>query len=254
MKRLAIFTMALMCLSSCVNDDNTTSYASISTQSKGLDLKLQMYLMEEIRTFNDEHFFRVFYKDEVINDFDKLVKKLEEEANSGEYTIYTYSEMNLELKWNIKKIKEVKLNLIPNVPAKIILSAEIEQTNISGDPTRFTELYTQKLTNAGFVIKKDNEYTYYKEFDEVADAENDLKRLENDSILNYIKAYRYFSSMEEMDYSGKVEIEYSLIDGKSENLTPYSNISITDAFYSYKKTSTPSEFKAEGYVLVTKTK
>jgi hypothetical protein len=254
MKRLAIFTMALMCLSSCQNEDNMTSYATVSTSGKGLEYKLQLFIQEEVGEFNDEHFFRVFYKDEVLEDFDHLVKTLEEEANSGKYTIYAYSEMTLGLKWGTKDLKKVKLNLIPNVAAKVILSAEIEQENISGDSTRFTELYTKKLTDAGFVVKDNNEYAYYREFDNLADAENDLKRLENDSILNYIKAHRYFVSMEAMDYLGKVEIEYELVNGLNESLAGYSNISTTDAFYAYDKVCTPNKLSADGYVLVTKIK
>jgi hypothetical protein len=64
MKRLAIFTMALMCLSSCENDDNMTSYASVSTETKSVEPKLQMYIQDEVRKFNEVHFYSVFYKEE----------------------------------------------------------------------------------------------------------------------------------------------------------------------------------------------
>ena len=254
MKRLAIFTMALMCLSSCENDDNMTSYASVSTETKSVEPKLQMYIQDEVRKFNEVHFYSVFYKEEAIKDFDDIVKNVEDEANSGKYTIYVYSSMTLELKWGIKDVKKVKLNLIPNVSDKIVLSAEIEQDNISGDPTRFTELYTKKLTDAGFVVKADNEYTYYREFDKLEDAEKDLKRLENDSILSYSNAFRYFASMEKMDYLGKIEIEYNLINGKNEELSGYSSSSVSTSFYEFDKLHTPNKFSAEGYVLVTKIK
>ena len=152
MKRLAIFTMALMCLSSCQNDDNMTSYATVSTNSKGLEYKLQLYIQDEVGKFNDEHLFSVFYKDEVLEDFNNLVKTLEDEANSGKYNIFAFSSETLILKWGIKELNKVNLNLITNIPEKISLSAEIEQHNVRGDSTRFTELYSKKLTDAGFTI------------------------------------------------------------------------------------------------------
>ena len=252
MKRLAIFTMALMCLSSCQNDDNMTSYATVSTNSKGLEYKLQLYIQDEVGKFNDEHLFSVFYKDEVLEDFNNLVKTLEDEANSGKYNIFAFSSETLILKWGIKELNKVNLNLITNIPEKISLSAEIEQHNVRGDSTRFTELYSKKLTDAGFTIKENNKYAYYREFNKLADAENDLERLENDSILNYVKAYRYFNSMEEMEYQGQVDIKYELINGKDEELSPYTNDSGSSVFYEYKKEHTLNKLSAEGYVIIRK--
>lgn len=253
-KRIAIFTMALMCFSSCENENNITSNAYVFRETVGIDTKLNTYISNEISSFNNIHTNGLYYKDEVIYDFDKLVKKIEDEANYGNYKLYTFSEVTLGLIWKGTDIKTEKLNLNPNIPAKVILSAEIEQDNIGGDPTRFTELYSKKLTDAGFVIKEENEYTYYREFDILADAEAELKKLENDSILDYAKAANYFISMEEMDYLGRIEIEYTLLDGTNAGLNGYSSSSAKNAVFEYNKVHSANIFTSDGYVLVTKTK
>ena len=60
--------------------------------------------------------------------------------------------------------------------------------------------------------------------------------------------------MEEMEYQGQVDIKYELINGKDEELSPYTNDSGSSVFYEYKKEHTLNKLSAEGYVIIRKNK
>lgn len=241
-------------LFSACNNQEITSYSYVTKTSNGDTDLLQALIAEEVNKYNNTHTMSAS-KESTIADFDKLVEKIENEVetNNSKYTIYGDTWVVLNVEWTQENIKTTKLNLEQNTINKVTLRADILQENEIEDP-KLTQTYTNKLKNAGFDINESNKYHFYKEFDSMDEAQNELKKLENDSILDFTKAYTYFRNITDINHVGKVYIEYTLEDGRKAPFGAWGYNSPDLGFYKYSKSYRDNYIHTTGSILISNIK
>lgn len=233
----AIFSIIAGIFTSCKENVESSSYVSHNIVAGCANLS--ELVKTECDLYNNTHYTPIS-KEATLENFDDVVKKIENEvfANNDNYKIYTYTEVTLSVFWNDSTIKEVKLQLQPNVDEIIYMAVIITQENEAGAIDKFTEILSKRLTAKGFVSSEPNKYTYYEEFENINKAHSRLLQLENAPILDLLLFRGVISNDLGYDYyQGKVTVAYELVDNTKYQGTEYTNFKNESWMLDLTKTS-----------------
>ena len=232
-----ILSLIASVFTSCQGDVKSSSYVNYKIVSGGTNLT--ELVKKECESYNNTH-HNAISKESTLEDFDHVVKKIENEvfANNDNYKIYSYTEVTLSLYWFNDTIKEVKLQLEPNVKEVIYLAVIVTQENEAGAIDKFTEILSKRLTDKGFVSSEPNVYTFYEEFENINKAHSRYLQLEKAPILDFM-LFRgvLWNDLGYDQYQGKVTITSELVDNTMDQGTEQTTYKDSGWFYDYKKTS-----------------
>ena len=234
MKWACMASLIIGLLVSCAEEITSNSLVLVTNQ--GCTNELENFVIQQANEYSLSQ-TALLHKETAIQQFDNFVNNLQDEIEAKKYLIFGNTSITLSLQWSNEIVKETKLDLEQNTPTTVVLTANVTIEHQTGDSTAFIDEYGKKLQAAGLLTDDNSYYLYYGEFKTYQDAKKQLDNMNQEGILNITKLYNYFKSLTGFAYTGKVSINYLLMDGNEAPKGSANTLNAHDSVKAFTHTS-----------------
>ena len=205
--------MASLMLGLCVScQEQIASTSMIQTQAEGCTSQLENFVIDQTNHYSLSQ-KSPLPKETAIKQFDQFATNLQDEIVAKKYPIFGNTSITLSLVWYNEIVKVTKLDLAQTTPTTALLTATITIEHQTGDSAAFINEYGKKLQAAGLVTEDNAYYLYVGEFKTYEEAKDHFKKMNQEGVLDVIKLNNLCKSLSGFDYTGKVTIDYLIMDG-----------------------------------------